>query len=512
MTIKSVLVRYVATKGNHDERLLTQQEPRGRPSPPRRRSTAILVWLTCAAGGACLLSGCSKDPEPSAPAQVGDRADQLIVAVHGGPTSWFTGPQGDPAGFDHDLLMRFAAESNFKLRTIEANSATELLAKVAAGAAHVGVGGLYGPAPSDVAKIAADDARVLWTQGHFAVEPVVIYNVDGFKPKHWRDLQGATLAYTEGTGIDAQFAAIRADHPEVTWTPLTLPSVDALIALVADGAANYAVVPSVDAAAARNIHLDFDVAFVAGGKRDLAWAVAPDRAALRDQLESFFARARRDGLLTRLAVRYFGYARQVKRIDAGVFQERLKTLLPQYRPLLQDAQAATGIEWRLLAAVAYQESQWNPVATSETGVRGIMQITEETARHLGVADRLDPKVSILAGARYLQDLKSKLPARISEPDRTWLALAAFNIGTAHLEDARILTQKRKGNPDLWSDVKQALPLLALPEYHELAKYGYARGGMPVVFVDRVRAYYDILLRHEPAFQPRLRAFPAQASR
>ncbi|MBA3507400.1 MAG: membrane-bound lytic murein transglycosylase MltF [Betaproteobacteria bacterium] len=455
-----------------------------------------------------MLHGCSKEPEP----KTSLLADQLIVAVHAGPTTWFSGPHGDPAGFDHDLVARFAAERNLKLHTIEANSATELLAKVAAGEAHMGVGGLYGPAASGSGNIAADDARVLWTQGHFAVEPVVIYNVDGFKPKQWQDLQGAALTYTESTGIDAQFAAIRADHPEVTWTPLTVPSVDALIALVAEGAANYAIVPSIDAAAARNIHLDFDVAFVAGEKRDLAWAVAPSQTALRDDLDSFFARARRDGLLARLADRYFGYARRVARIDAGVFQERLNTVLPQYRALLQDAQAATGIEWRLLAAVAYQESRWNPVATSETGVRGIMQITEETARHLGVADRLDPKISILAGARYLRDLKTKLPERITEPDRTWLALAAFNIGVAHLEDARILTQKRKGNPDLWSDVRQALPLLAVPEYHEQAKYGYARGGMPVVFVDRVRAYYDILLRHEPAFQPRLRAFPSEVSR
>jgi len=438
--------------------------------------------------------------------------EQLIVAVHTGPTSWFNGPHGDPAGFDHDLLARFAAERNLKLHTVEAKSATELVAKVAAGEAHLGVGGLYGPAPPSSRSGADGDGQVQWTQGYFAVEPVVIYNVDGFKPKQWRDLQGAALAYAESTGIDAQFAAIRADHPEVTWTPLTVPSVDALIALVADGAANYAVVPSIDAAAARNIHLDFDVAFVAGKKRDLAWVVAASQNALRDELNAFFARSRRDGLIARLADRYFGYARQVARIDAGVFQERLKTMLPQYRSLLQDAQAATGIEWRLLAAVAYQESQWNPLATSETGVRGIMQITEETARHLGVADRLDPKVSILAGARYLRDLKTKLPPRIAEPDRTWLALAAFNIGVAHLEDARILAQKRKGNPDLWSDVRQALPLLALQEYHELAKYGYARGGMPVVFVDRVRAYYDILLRHEPAFQPRLKAFPSEALR
>ena len=135
------------------------------------------------------------------------------------------------------------------------------------------------------------------------------------------------------------------------------------------------------------------------------------------------------------------------------------------RTCSSDAQEETGIEWRLLAAIAYQESQWDPIATSETGVRGFMQITEDTATHLGVTDRLDPTAAILAAARYLRDLKDKLPARIAEPDRTWLALAAFNIGLAHLEDARVLAQKQKLNPDLWSDVKKALPLLALPEYY-----------------------------------------------
>ena len=133
-----------------------------------------------------------------------------------------------------------------------------------------------------------------------------------------------------------------------------------------------------------------------------------------------------------------------------------------------------------------------------------MQITEETARHLGVADRLDPRAAILAAGRYLQNLKTKMPQRIAEPDRTWFALAAFNIGLAHLEDARILAQKQKLNPDLWSDVKKTLPLLAQPEFYETAKFGYARGGMPVAFVDRVRAYYDILLRTQPLFDPGLR--------
>jgi len=186
-----------------------------------------------------------------------------------------------------------------------------------------------------------------------------------------------------------------------------------------------------------------------------------------------------------------------------VFEERIRSILPQYRRYFQDAQEHSGIEWRLLAAIAYQESQWDPLATSETGARGLMQITEDTARHLGVVDRLDPKASIHAAARYLRMLKEKMPARIAEPDRTWFALAAFNIGLGHLEDARVLAQKQKLNPDLWNDVKKVLPLLAQPEYNVDTKNGYARGGQPVALVDRVRGYYDILLAQQPATTPRL---------
>jgi membrane-bound lytic murein transglycosylase F len=193
-----------------------------------------------------------------------------------------------------------------------------------------------------------------------------------------------------------------------------------------------------------------------------------------------------------------------------VLQERMRTVLPQYLPLFHDAQEKSGIEWRLLAAMAYQESQWDPAATSPTGVRGIMQITEDTARHLGISDLLDPAQNVVAAGRYLRDLKAKLPPRIHEPDRTWLALAAFNIGLGHLEDARVLAQKQKLDPDLWSDVKKVLPLLALPEYFQQAKLGYARGGMPVAFVDRVRGYYDVLLAHAAPHRPRLGVFATTA--
>ena len=335
------------------------------------------------------------------------------------------------------------------------------------------------------------------------IAAVLRKNVDGFKPKSFSDLVDATVAYPAGTGLDSQLAAVRYTHPETIWASIDVPASEALISQVSEGTVDYAIVPSNDAAVARNIYLDFDVAFAAGPRRELAWAVAPAHTVLRDALDQYFARSRKDGTLARSADRYFDTSRGVERIDAGVFRDRIKTMLPQLQRVFEQAQATSGTEWRLLAAVAYQESQWDPLATSETGARGVMQLTEETARHLGVGDRVDTKASILAAGRYLQLLKTKLPERIAEPDRTWLALAAFNIGIAHLEDARILAQKQKLNPDHWSDVKKTLPLLAQPEFYENAKFGYARGGMPVAFVDRVRAYYDILLRTQPLFKPRL---------
>jgi membrane-bound lytic murein transglycosylase F len=291
---------------------------------------------------------------------------------------------------------------------------------------------------------------------------------------------------------------------------MNLASADALMARVDEGAIGCAVVSSIDAAVGRNVYLDVEEAFSLGARRELAWVVGGRYPELARELDEFLARMRRDGTLARLVERYFAPRGEVARMDAGVFMERIRKVLPEWKPMFVAAQEATGIEWRLLAAIAYQESQWDPGAISETGVRGFMQLTENTARHLGVSDRLDPRQSVFAAARYLRDLKEKLPKRIAEPDRTWLALAAFNIGLGHLEDARVQAQRDRLDPDRWRDVRRSLPLLALPEYYDKARLGYARGGMPVAFVDRVRAYYDILLRTQEPHQPRLRIESAYA--
>jgi membrane-bound lytic murein transglycosylase F len=476
---------------------------------PSRRLALLAVGLALAAG--LLLFVPVRAPAPLRPP---DEANELVVLVRPGPVVYFPGPDGTLSGLDVELARRFAAARKLPLRFVLADSAAAVIAAIADGRAHIGAGGLYRPplaAPAEKPAPSRGSAdapvpEVSWTSGLLSVEPVLIYNRDGYKPGSWGDLDGQTVAYVDDdAGFEPEIAAARAAHPKIAWQRLTMPTAG-LISQVSDGTSSYAIIGSIAAAVARNVYLDFEVAFPAGGRREIAWAVSPRFAGLRQELDDFIAGVKRDGTLARLVERYIPDTRQIQRIDAGVLHERVRTLLPLYRDLFQDAQEHTGIEWRLLAAIAYQESQWDPAATSETGVRGFMQITEDTAKRLGISNLLDPAQNVLGAASYLRELKDKLPSRIPEPDRTWLALAAFNVGLGHLEDARILAQKQKLNPDLWSDVKKVLPLLALPEYHAKARLGYARGGMPVAFVDRVRGYYDVLLAQEPPHQPRLRMF------
>jgi membrane-bound lytic murein transglycosylase F len=140
-----------------------------------------------------------------------------------------------------------------------------------------------------------------------------------------------------------------------------------------------------------------------------------------------------------------------------------------------------------------------------------MMLTEDAADEMGVTDRLDPKQSIIAGGKYFLNQKDALPPRIAEPDRTWFALAAYNVGPGHLEDARVLAQRQGLNPDAWPDLKKSLPLLSKTAYHSTLKHGYARGGEPVIFTENIRTYYDILVKFEKPYRPLFSPTPSHTS-
>lgn len=447
-----------------------------------------LILVSCI--GALAACGPAPTPPPAKPPA------ELVMALQPGPSTWFTGADGDAAGLDRDLAQLFARELGLTLRILAVASPTQLIAVTASGEARIGAGGVYRPARS---APTGPEASLLHTAGYYAIEPVLVYNSDGFRPESWDDLKGEVVGMVAGSGLDALLAKVRATHLDVRWRELEDQAAEGLLEQVSEGSLNYAVVGSNEVAATRNVFLNVETAFAVGPKQDLVWILPPSQTSLRDKANAFFERIRKNGTLQRLIDRYFGYAQRVEHIDASAFQERIRSVLPGYAGLFHQAQQQSGVDWRLIAAIAYQESHWDPQATSATNVRGMMMLTEDTARRLRVVDRLDARQSIVAGARYLANLKRALPPRITEPDRTWIALAAFNIGIGHLEDARVLAVRQKLNPDSWSDLKKTLPLLAQTDLADHTKYGAARGGQAVVFVETVRAYYDVLLRLEKPY-------------
>jgi len=331
-----------------------------------------------------------------------------------------------------------------------------------------------------------------------SVRELLVCNGDGPRITDLADLKGRKLMVASGSAHEAALREAQRNLPSLQWlTDHDLTTQD-LLAEVGDGNLDCAAANELQLTDARNYHPNLVAELDIVPPSKLAWAFPGNvDSDLLKQVQIFFTTIQQDGTLHRLLDRYYGHSGRLDTMDAAAFITRINTVLPRFRRIFDEAATLTGIDWRLLAALSYQESQWDPLATSDTNVRGMMMLTGDTADQMKVGNRLDARESILAGAEYLLLLRDQLPDRIPEPDRTWLALAAYNQGSSHLEDARILTMRAGLNPDSWADVKKWMPLLNRPKYYKTLKHGYARGGEAVILVESIRSYYDMLKRLEP---------------
>lgn len=264
--------------------------------------------------------------------------------------------------------------------------------------------------------------------------------------------------------------------------------------MVSNGDIDYTVSDSNEFTINQHLFPELRAAFDLSDPEPLAWAFRRDGdGSLYQAAVDYINEMQQSGRIAQMVDRYYSHLDDFDYVDSRTFLSDIKDHLPAYQENFQQAALDNNLDWRLIAAMAYQESHWDPSAVSRTGVRGIMMLTSLTAQHLGVQQREDPQESINGGARYIRMLLDKLPERIEGNDRLWLALAAYNLGYGHLEDARIITQMRGGNPDSWSDVRANLPLLSKSRWSRRVKHGYARGYEAVKYVENVHNYYDTLV-------------------
>jgi membrane-bound lytic murein transglycosylase F len=409
---------------------------------------------------------------------------ELRVVTRNGPNTYYTVGDG-PAGPEFELLQGFAEHLGVRLRLMVVDRQTDVLPAVISGQAHLAAAGLTRN---------PDTERVVeFGPIYQQVTEHLVYREGRRKPRDIRQLRGKRLEVPSGTSYVKTLARAQALHPDLVWTENPHADQTELLNSVAEGRLDYTVVKSNAFAIYRSYIPELRVAFNLAEGESLAWAF-PKRGdpSLREEAARYFEQIRATGALDRTLDKYYGHIPRVDYVGTREFMKDVRVRLPVYRNLFKSAAERSGLDWRLLAAVGYQESRWDPEAVSPTGVRGLMMLTEETALTFGIDDRTDAAQSIRGAARFLAHILRKLPEQIEEPDRTWFALAAYNIGYGHLLDARRLTRAAKGDWNTWTDVRPSIRLLANPDYSARTRHGFARGGETLNFVNNVRNYYNVL--------------------
>jgi len=428
-----------------------------------------------------LLNTCS--PLPSLIDQI-KTLGELRVATRIGPLSYYVGSDGVPQGPEYDLARRFANELGVTLRIVPMRSYDDIYAALHSGRAHIAAAGLKVPTrPIE---------HIEFGPAYQVVREHLIYRRGAPQPRSLAEIGDADLEIASGSAHAKALSAARDTLPQLVWVEDATTSSQALLEGVADGSIDYTIADSSEFAFAHDAHPDLRVAFDFPGSQSLAWAASNRYPEFELDMQRYFSRLQSSGDLAAIVMRYYGHSEDAEFAEAPVFMHHLQSRLPLYKRWFEEAAQHNSQDWRLLAAIGYQESKWNPSATSASGALGLMQLTTVSASAVKVANPTDPRQSIFGGARYFRQVYEKIPAHVPEPDRTWFALAAYNIGYGHLEDARVLAQKAGRDPDSWEDVRNFLPLLADERWYTQTENGYARGWEPVRYVDNIRGYVDLL--------------------
>jgi len=446
------------------------------------------VFIACISLVACGRSGPEPDPAARAAALAQAlEAGRLIVLTAPGPTSHFIDESGAVSGYEVELVRAFAESQGLTAEFDVREDLQAVMDAVAAGEGHLAAAG--------ITQTDARDSVYTFGPIYKSVTEQLVCRRAGVRVRGVSALPEVSITVVGGSSYDETLAGMALALPELRWDTVEAPSAMPLLRQVQDEELDCTVADSNLIAHARLQFPELLTPLALTGERWHAWVLAPQAPQLVAPLDAWFAEAHDEGVLEDLDERWYGYTGRFDYVDVARFVRRLETRLQAIRGDLEEAAIETGIDWRWLAAQAYQESHWDPNAVSATGVRGIMMLTLPTAREVGVQDRTDPAQSIAGGATYLRRLFDRMPEGVDGEDQLFKAFAAYNVGMGHLYDARRLARRQGLDPDTWPSLRETLPLLSEREYYTTVRHGYARGHEPVQYVRNIRRYRALLDLH-----------------
>lgn len=414
-------------------------------------------------------------------------AGVLHVMTRNAATTYFTGPHG-AEGFEYDLVKAFADHLGVSLKISTEDNLENMLTNLQSNEYDFAAAGLIATAESE--------KTLRFSTSYQSITQQLVYNRSNPRPKSMNDAVDGMIEVMANSSHAEILNVLKKKHTNLTWDENKEAGSTELLTLVADNLVDFTVADSNEVILTRRFHPELRVAFNISKPQPLAWAFPKNGDdSLYKEANKFITAYKKSGELAQLIKRHYQHASNYDYAGTNYYLGHVRYRLPRYQEMFEASAELNELDWQLLAAIAYQESHWNPRAVSPTGVRGIMMLTNRTAKELGIEDRTIPAQSIKGGAQYIRKLSEKFSDELNEKDRLWFTLAAYNVGFGHLNDARIITKRRGGDPNKWVDVKESLPLLRNKRWYKTTRYGYARGNEPVKYVENIRSYYDILHWH-----------------
>ena len=391
--------------------------------------------------------------------------------------------KGEPAGFEYEMAKEFARFLHVDLDVVTPGW-NNLLTYL-----NLGKGDFVGASMSITRERVE---KVAFSIPYMEVQQQVIHHSLVFGPKDVEDLAFRTVHVRRDTSYHYRLEEIKASGIDVRYILHDNVPTEDLIAMVHDREIKFTIADSNIARLNQRYMPDIRVGIPIQRKESIAWAVRKDDSEMLQEINRFFLYARETGKLKEIVNKYYGQPKEFNVSEIKTFHKRIQKHLPEYRDIIKSQSEKHGFDWRLVAAVVYQESRFDPAAKSRTHVEGLMQVTRAAASEMGIEDRLDPIQSIQAGIKYLNQMYERFEEIEDNYQRLLFALASYNVGWGHVLDAMAIAEDKGLDPRMWNSLKQTLPLLSKPEIYKKTKHGYARGWEPVRYVERILAWYDIL--------------------
>jgi membrane-bound lytic murein transglycosylase F len=405
----------------------------------------------------------------------------VVLITTNGPTTYYLYRE-EEMGFEYDLARAFADYLGVELKVVvgEWDDIFHMLRRERGDfiGADLGINDEY-------------EMAISFSKPTFTIQHAVITHKDNPKPENMEDLRNEVIHIRSGTSEEEKLLDLVDRGLNLKVKPYDSVPSEELISWVAGKKIGVTVSKSNLALLSRRYYPDIGISFALDESKYLGWAVRRGDKKLLRAINGFLGEIKKNGLYQSIYEKYYAYIEIFDYFDIKAFHRRIQTRLPKYQGIIERTAEEYGFDWRLIAAIIYQESHFRPRARSYTGVRGLMQLTLKTARDMGIKNRLDPDQSISGGVKYLRQLYDRYDG-VDGWDRILITLASYNVGPGHIADARRLAEKQDLDPNKWTSLAEVLPLLSYKKYYKKAKHGYCRGIEPVEYVKRIVLYYDIL--------------------